>query len=260
MWGCVWKRLVHGQTQTVGCFPSALLFLSNQSSPSLRKVFYFLWLESGVWRKSAILRQGRQPSRGRETKLTPSKNATVFKMRALMFAPLPEACQTQGFEKERKKKIWFVLKGAKNNLALSCRRKQKTLRFPPIWMFFSLGCGRRGEPLSSGPGRRQQAKTLRQGGGQRGPGWEGAESELKPPPEASGLRRRQGKRPSLANANLKLFLISNRPVFSVFQKKKILHVPTFHPHFLCTVSDIFWSKTYPWALLLPGHSYLPHIF
>ena len=82
-----------------------------------------------------------------------------------MCSPLPEACQTQGFEKERKKENNLIcMKGAKNNLAFSCRRKQKTRRFPPIWMFFSLGCGQQGEPLSSRPAKRQQAKTLRQEG------------------------------------------------------------------------------------------------
>lgn len=88
-----------------------------------------------------------------------AENAKVFKIWTLIFIPLPEACQTQGFGG---KKIWFVLKGAKNNLAFSCRRKQKILWFPPIWMSFLLGCGWPGKQrLGHSPGRRQCASTVR---------------------------------------------------------------------------------------------------
>ena len=169
------KHQNQSHSQTGGCFPFVLLFLSNQGAPSLRKVLLSLAGEQRLREvNNPETRRGRQPGR-RQTKLTPSKNTKVFKTRALMCSPLPEACQTQGFEKERKKENNLIcMKGAKNNLAFSCRRKQKTRRFPPIWMFFSLGCGQQGEPLSSRPAKRQQAKTLRQEGDNGNPAEKGA--------------------------------------------------------------------------------------
>lgn len=83
----------------------------------------------------------------------------------------------------------------------------------------------------------------------------GGQQDVKPgfcQGHSAGLRRRQslGGRPSFAYANFKLFLISNRPVFLGFQKKKkILCVPTFHPHCLCTVLTFSFGQN-----LLPGLS------
>lgn len=62
------KRTVCSQVQTVGCFLVILSFFPAEAPrPGAR--FCFLWLESSVCEKSTVWRRGRQPGRGRQTKL-----------------------------------------------------------------------------------------------------------------------------------------------------------------------------------------------
>lgn len=102
-WGCVWKTRVHSQTQTV-MFPVGPCFLSAEApQPGAR--LYFLWLESSVWEKSTIRRQTRETVRqGKTNKTDTGQKCKGIQNESSDFHSVPEACQTQGFVSEERKK------------------------------------------------------------------------------------------------------------------------------------------------------------